>query len=408
MPRPTPSQVQIVIIGGGVMGTALAFHLAELGVTDVALIERGQLGCGTSWHAAGNIPLMDHSPAIIELNYYASNLYESFHQENPIGWRRCGRVMVARTSERLGEFQRLVSNATSVGIEACIISPSEVHEKLPLFRTDDIIGALWSPLDGRVNPTDLIMTYARKARDKDIQILEDTTAGRVNTQNGAVKSVSTNRGDIHCETVVNCCGLWARQLAIDTGISIPIYPVEHFYALTETVEGVTPEMPSFRDPDGLIYGREEVGGLLVGCFDRNAKPIAPSELPDKFYFSLLNEDWEQFGPYMTEGIHRIPSLSNVGIRSLLNGPEGFTPDAHPILSEAPNLKGYFILAGMSSAGILRSAGLSRALANWIVNGDALIDLSPFLLDRFTAQQNNEKWLREHIRHVPSGYLSGEY
>ena len=399
-----PTQAEVVIIGGGVIGTACAFQLSELGITEVVVLERGRLGCGTSWHAAGNIPLMDHTPDIVYLNQLAANLYEKFESEQPIGWRRCGRVMLARTHERFAEFKTLIKTANKVGVEAHLISPQDIQEKLPLFRTDDLVGGLWSPDDGRVNPTDLISTYASKARASGVHIREHTTANSISISHGEVCGVETSEGTIKCEIVVNCAGLWSRPVGLCNNINIPVYPVEHFYILSEPIDGLTSDMPTFRDPDSLIYGREEVGGLLLGCFDRQAKPISPSLLPADFSFSLLNEDWGQFQPYMERGLHLIPALADAGIKMLLNGPESFTPDSLPIFDEVETVKGYFVLAGMSSAGILRSAGMAMLLAQWICNGKPMIDVSRFSLDRFQPEHNDEGWLRERIRHVPSGHF----
>ena len=399
-----PTEAEVVIIGGGVIGTACAFQLSELGVTDVVVLERDQLGCGTSWHAAGNIPLMDHTPDIVYLNQLAANLYETFNSEQPIGWRRCGRVMLARTDSRLAEFKTLINAAKEVGVEAHLISPQDIQEMLPLFRTDDLVGGLWSPDDGRVNPTDLISIYASKARASGVHIREQITANNVSISHGEVCAVETSEGIVKCEAVVNCAGLWSRPVGLCNKINIPAYPVEHFYLLTEPIAGLTPDMPTFRDPDSLIYGREEVGGLLLGCFDREAKPISPSMLPADFSFSLLNEDWDQFQPYMERGLHLIPALAKAGIKTLLNGPECFTPDNLPIFDEVAGVKGYFVLTGMSSAGILRSAGMAMLLAEWICNGKPTIDVSRFSLDRFQPEHNDEAWLRERIRHAPSGHF----
>ncbi|HCY12791.1 MAG TPA: hypothetical protein DG414_03030 [Gammaproteobacteria bacterium] len=400
-----PKHAQIVVIGGGVIGTAVAFRLAELGSQNVVVLERGQLGCGTSWHAAGNIPLLDQIPEIVKLNRLAGDLYESFEQEQPIGWQRCGRVMLARTASRMAEFRLLVDSANSADVEACLMSAQEAQEKLPQFRTDDLVGALWSPGDGRINPTDLINTYARKARSRGVQFFEHTEVKSVVVADNAVTGVATSHGVTGCEYVVNCAGLWSRPLGLQNKIGIPVYPVEHFYALTEPIDGITPDMPTFRDPDALIYGREEVGGLLIGCFDLNAKPVSPEALPDNFSFGLLNEDWEQFGPYLERGMHLVPALANTGIKALINGPESFTPDGFPILDQATEVQGYFVLTGLNSAGILRSAGLALALAQWLVHGDAGIDLSRFSLNRFRPEQNDEAWLRERVRHAPSGHFA---
>jgi len=403
-----PSQARVVIIGGGVIGTAAAYRLTTLGCADILVLERNELGCGTSWHAAGNIPMMDRSPVHVEFNKSAAALYSDLETEQSIGWRQSGRVMLARTEARLNDYRLLIETAARMGVEAELLDPGGVADKLPLFRTDDLVGGLWSPEDGRLNPTDLIGAYTRKARAAGAQIVEGVTVQRTVTEGGRVTGVEYDGGRVACEVVINCAGLWARALGLENDIAIPVYPVEHFYALTEVVSGVTPDMPTFRDPDGLIYGREEVGGLLIGCFDRDAKTFSPDVLPASFSFDLLNEDWEQFGPYMEQGIHRIPVLEHTGIRTLLNGPECFTPDGQPILDRALGLDGYYVAAGMSSAGILRSAGMAESLAHWIVDGDPGRDLSAFTLRRFSPEQNDEAWLREHIRHIPSGYLSSTH
>ncbi|MDH3691445.1 MAG: FAD-dependent oxidoreductase [Gammaproteobacteria bacterium] len=401
-----PTHAQVVIIGGGIIGCSVAWHLTRLGWTDVVLLERQQLGCGTTWHSAGNIVRLDTSPTMIQIYRYGAELYSEIEQETgqAVGWRNCGRVMVARTPERVAEFQHIITAARNIGTEVELVTPGEVRDRLPILRTDDLLGAIWSPGDGRVNPTDLLTAYARGARSRGARIIEAMEVHDIETANGAVTAVSSQAGRIKCEVIVNCAGLWARQLGQRHDVTIPLYPTEHFYLLTEPIEGIDSSMPTFRDPDGLVYGREEVGGLLFGCFDRNAKPIAPDTLPKDFSFTLLNEDWEQFGPYMTEGIRRIPALKQAGVRKLLNGPESFTPDGYPIMGQAPGLKGYFVLAGMNSAGVTTSAGMGRVLAHWIVNGAPDTDISCFDMQRFRPEHNEESWLREKIRHVPSAHM----
>ncbi|MGI9303528.1 MAG: FAD-dependent oxidoreductase [Gammaproteobacteria bacterium] len=401
-----PQHAQVVIIGGGIVGCSVAWHLTKLNCTEVVLLERRQLGSGTTWHSAGNIIRMDCSPAMMEIYRYGAELCAEIERETgqAVGWRNCGRVMVARTRERMAEFERIAAAGKAAATEVDFVTPREIAEKLPLMRTDDLLGGLWSPGDGRVNPTDLLTAYARGARSRGALLVENTEVSDISTRNNRVSGVVTPEGEIGCELVVNCAGLWTRHLGLRHDVSIPLYPTEHFYLLTAPIDGIDPMMPTFRDPDGLVYGREEVGGLLFGCFDRNAKPIDPMSLPGNFAFSLLDEDWEQFGPYMLEGIHRIPALEHAGVRTLLNGPESFTPDGSPVVGEAPNLKGYFVLAGMCSSGITTSAGLGRILASWIVDGEPGVDISRFDIGRFSTEQNEESWLREQVRHVPSGHF----
>ncbi len=402
-----PSQASVVIIGGGVIGASVAWHLTAAGCGDVLLLERGQLGCGTTWHSAGNIIRMSSDPATVGLFSYGVEFLSELHKRQDIGWRKCGRVMVARTEARLRDFDAIARTLNDCGVPIEPISADSVRAKIPVMHTEDIIGALWSPDDGRVNPMDLTAAYMREAKAKGARLIEGVTVSHALTDKGRVTGVSTDRGDIRCDTVINCAGLWARDIGLRNNIAIPLYPVEHFYLLTGTMEGVYPEMPTFRDPDGLIYGREEVGGLLLGCFDRNALPVRPADLPEPFVFALLNENWEQFEPYLREGLHRIPALNDVGIRTLLNGPESFTPDAEPLLDVAPELENYFVLAGLSSAGVTRSAGMSRALANWIIDDDPGMDISAFSLGRFPPEANQEANLRKAVRDAPSGHFSIE-
>lgn len=399
-----PKKTSIVIVGGGVIGASVAWHLTEAGCTDVVILERGRLACGTTWHSAGNIIRMSSNPRTVEIYSYGVELLTALHERHDIGWRKCGRIMVARTQERLREFETIAETLQQCGVPVERVTAEAVKQKIPVMHTDDIAGALWSPDDGRVNPNDLVEAYVREARQRGAQICEDVMVDRALTEGGRVTGVSTDQGEISCDVVVNCTGLWARDLGLRNDVAIPLYPVEHFYLLTETMEGVYPEMPTWRDPDGLIYGREEVGGLLLGCFDRDALPVRPADLPEPFEFALLNENWDQFMPYMEEGLHRIPQLETTGVKTLLNGPESFTADSEPILDAAPNLENYFVLAGLSSAGVTRSAGMGRALARWIVEGDPGVDVSAFALSRFGPDDNDETVLRRRVRNAPSGHF----
>ena len=402
-----PKDCTVAIIGGGVIGASVAWHLTALGCNDVVIIERGQLACGTTWHSAGNIIRMSADPATARLYTYGVELLSELHERHDIGWRQCGRMMLARTEQRHKEFAEIARVLSDCGVAIHEVKGRDVAEKLPILRTDDIVGALWSPHDGRVNPTDLVNAYVREAKSKGARVCEGVTVERALTQNGRVMGLATDKGGITCETVVNCAGLWARDIGLRNGVAIPLYPAEHFYLLSERIEDVYADMPTFRDPDGLIYGREEVGGLLLGCFDRDALPVRPSELPEPFLFSLLNENWDQFTPYLKEGIHRVPALEHAGVRSLVNGPEAFTVDTEPILDEAPNLARYFVLAGLNSAGVTRSAGMGRAMAQLIVSGDAGLDTSAFRLNRFTLEQNDEAYLRRYIVNAPSAHFGLE-
>jgi 4-methylaminobutanoate oxidase (formaldehyde-forming) len=399
-----PRATRIVVVGGGVIGTCLAWWLGRLGCSDVVLLEQGRLGCGTSWHSAGNIIRMNTDPVTVEIFNRSHAVIAELSRRHDLGWRECGRLMLARGEDRLREFDRIHETLARLGVDSEIVGPDAVADKLPFMNTGDVAGAIWSPGDGRVDPTALITAYAREARANGLLLVEGISARRVLEANGRVSGVLTDQGQIDCEIVVNCTGMWAREFGLRNGVDIPLYAVEHFYLLSEAIDGVYADMPTFRDPDGLIYGREEVGGLLLGCFDRDAVPVRLADLPQPFEFGLLNENWDQFGPYLEQGVHRVPALAESGIRCLVNGPESFTPDAEPHMDQAPGIANYFVLAGLSSTGITRSGGMAAALARWILDGDPGIDVRRFSLRRFCAAQNEEAWLREHIRQVPAGHF----
>ncbi len=402
-----PTSTRIVVIGGGVIGASVAWHLTRLGCRDVVVLERGQIGCGTTWHSAGNIVRMSTDPVAVEIYAQSASVVAELDQRHTIGWRPCGSVMIASSQDRFIEFYTIIHILRNQGTQVESISPAEVQEKLPMMNTDDLVGALWSPGDGRVDPTALTAAYCREAKHSGAGFFEGIEVKQALTEKGIVIGVETDQGQIKCEVVVNCAGMWARDLGLRNAIDIPLYAVEHFYALTEPLDDTYPQMPTFRDPDGLIYGREEVGGLLVGCFDREALPVRLSDLPTPFEFGLLNENWDQFMPYMEQAIHRIPALADCGVRTLVNGPESFTPDAEAHLDEAPGLKNYFVLAGLSSSGVTRSGGMGGALARWIVEGDPGMDLSRYSLKRFGPEHNEESFLRRRVRDMPSAHFGLE-
>ena len=398
-----PAQAEIVIIGGGVIGCSVAYHLGKLGRRDVVVLERHKIGCGTTWHSAGNVTRFATSPTMMKLLAYGAELYAGIEAETEqaVGWRNCGRVMMAQTPERMEELKRMTALGRALGTEIEILSPGEAAVKLPIIRTDDLVGAAFSPGDGRVNPTDLTMAYAKGARAHGIRFVEETRVTGVRVEGGAVRAVDTDAGEIACETVVNCGGLWAKQIGEMCGVTVPLHANEHFYMLTKPIDGVSPDMPTFRDPDSLTYGREDVGGLLVGCFDTDAKALPLERLPEDFAFALLNEDWDQFEPYMKSAIERIPALESVEVHTLLNGPESFTPDGNMLMGAAPELRGYYVLAAMNSGGVTLSGGAGHALADWIVEGHPTIDVTELDIRRFSPIHGNDAWLRERSREMTS-------
>ncbi|MHB1218563.1 MAG: FAD-dependent oxidoreductase [Alphaproteobacteria bacterium] len=398
-----PSHAQAVIVGGGIAGANLAYHLAKRGWRDVVMVERQQLSSGTTWHSAGNVTRLVTGLNTMRHHAYAGDLYKTLEAETgqAVGWRECGRVILARTEARVAELHRLKTTGRALGIDMHLISPREAEEKIPVIQAKDAIGAIWCPSDGRVNATDLLMALIKSARQGGLRVFENTGVTGFRAKGGRVTGVVTDKGEIATEVVINCAGLWGRQIGAMAGVTVPLYAVEHFYLLTKPIPGVKPDMPTFRDPDGLIYGREDVGGLLAGCFDMNAKALPLERIPSDFSFSLLNEDWDQFEPYMETAIKRIPALETAEVRMLLNGPESFTPDGNPIAGEAPGLRGYFVMAGMNSAGVTSTASIGRALADWIVEGHPCEDLTDLDVRRFGDFHGGEAFLKARVSEIPS-------
>jgi glycine/D-amino acid oxidase-like deaminating enzyme/glycine cleavage system aminomethyltransferase T len=387
---------QIVIAGGGIVGASVAYHLAKLGRRDIVLLEQGRLTCGTTWHAAGLVGQMRPNRSMTRMSQYGIELYSTLERETGLatGWKQCGSVNVARTPERWIVYQRQAAMARSFGIEVELLTPRQALEKWPLLRIEDLQGALWFPADGKANPADLAQSLAKGARNLGVKVQEGVQVSSVTKTNGFVTGVETSAGPIGCEIFVNCTGQWARTLGARSGVSIPLHSAEHFYIVTEPVAGVHPMLPVMRDPDGFIYFKEEVGGLLMGGFEPVAKPWGMDGIPDKFEFQLLPEDWDQFQPLMEAAMHRVPALETAGVKILLNGPESFTPDGNFILGEAPEVRNYFVAAGFNSAGIANAGGAGKLLAEWIAGGEAPMDLFEVDIRRYGAFAADAKWLRE--------------
>jgi 4-methylaminobutanoate oxidase (formaldehyde-forming) len=395
-----PSQARVVVIGGGIAGCSTAYHLAKLGVEDVVLLEQGKLTCGTTWHAAGLVGQMRATRNATRMSRYGIELYSSLEAETGLatGWKQCGSLNVFKTKERLKLSLRQMARARSFGIEFEFVSPQEAAGIAPILRSDDLSGAVWIPGDGKANPTDLTQSLAKGARMRGASIFEGVKVTAVKLVNGRVAGVEWSAGEdkgaIACETIVNCGGQWAREFGKRSGVTVPLYAAEHFYIVTDKIDGVTPSLPVVRDPDGFIYFKEEVGGLVMGGFEPVAKPWNVSPIPDGFEFQLLPEDWDQFEILMTNAIHRAPCLQTAQIKMLLNGPESFTLDGNFILGEAPEVGGYFVCAGFNSAGIANSGGAGRLVAEWIVGGEAPLDLWDVDIRRFAPFHANRQHLAD--------------
>jgi glycine cleavage system aminomethyltransferase T/glycine/D-amino acid oxidase-like deaminating enzyme len=401
-----PSRAQVVVVGGGVIGCSVAYHLTTLGWTDVVLLEQGRLSGGTTWHAAGLVGPLRATEAGTRLVQYSAELYARLEAETGFatGYRNVGGVIVARTEDRMTQLRRTAANAVAYDRECEVVTPERAQELWPPMRVDDLLGALWLPGDGKVNPADLTQSLARGARQGGARVVEGArVTGFEVHEDGAgsrVTGVRTDQGTVECEVAVNCAGQWAKALGDLAGVTVPLHSAEHFYVVTEAVPGTHPDLPIMRDPDGWTYFKEEVGGLVVGGFEPDAKPWrSPSDLPYPFEFQLLEEDWEHFAPLMEEAVTRIPALAETGIRKFYNGPEAFTPDNQFVLGEAPGLRGYFVGAGFNSVGIASAGGAGRALAEWIVEGEPTSDLVAVDVRRFAAFHGDEAWLRSRVAEI---------
>ncbi|HEY3953852.1 MAG TPA: FAD-dependent oxidoreductase [Streptosporangiaceae bacterium] len=397
-----PSRARAVIIGGGVIGTSVAYHLAGLGWRDVLLLEQGQLSCGTTWHAAGLVGQLRATQSITRLVQYSAGLYQRLEAETGLsaGYKPCGGVTVARTADRLIQLRRTATAATAYGLDCELITPREAAALYPVMATSDLAGALWLPGDGTANPSDLTYALARGARDRGAAIREHTRVTGISTCGGAVTGVRSTGGDVEAEVVVNCAGQWAKQVGALCGVNVPLHSAEHFYVVTERIDGVHRDLPVLRDPDGYTYFKEEVGGLVVGGFEPAAKPwLAPDQLPADFGFQLLPEDWDHFSILMENALLRIPVLAGTGIKKFYNGPESFTPDNQFVLGEAPRLRNFFVAAGFNSVGIASAGGAGQALAEWIVGGEPGTDLSAVDIRRFARFHGNNQWLHDRVGEV---------
>jgi 4-methylaminobutanoate oxidase (formaldehyde-forming) len=404
--RTLPARARVVIIGGGVIGTSVAYHLTEAGWTDVLLLEQGQLSCGTTWHAAGLVGQLRATESGTRLVQYSTGLYERLEAETGLGtgFRRCGGVTVARTQDRLTQLRRTAATAEAFGLDCELVTPAQARGRYPMLETSDLAGALWLPGDGRANPADLTAALARGARMRGAVIAERVrvTGITISEDYGgrAVTGVTTDAGPVEAEIVVNCAGQWAKQVGALAGVNVPLHSAEHFYVVTEQIPGVHRDLPVLRDPDGYTYFKEEVGGLVVGGFEPEAKPwVAPDKLPYPFEFQLLGEDWEHFSILMENAMTRIPVLRDTGIKLFLNGPESFTPDNQFVLGEAPELRNFFVCAGFNSVGIACAGGAGQAAAQWIMTGDPGQDATAVDIRRFAPFNGNVQWLHDRVGEI---------
>lgn len=395
-----PSHAQTVIVGGGIVGCSVAYHLMKLGRKNVVLLEQGELTGGTTWHAAGLVTQLRNSHTLIEIAKYGVDLYSQLESETgqSIGFDQTGSITVARTEGRMDELKKITSLARASGVEIEPISVHEAGEMWPLMQTTDLIGAIHIPKDGQTLPGETAEAMAKGAKDGGVSIFTGIKVTGIRQRKGAVTGVSTNRGDIECEVVVNCGGMWAREIGLMCGVSVPLHAAEHMYLVTNPM-GIPEGIRSLRDPDEQIYFRrdqQEEGALLMGGFESEAKPWGMEGIPNDFSFSLLEPDWEHFKVFWESAVYRVPAMKEAGINRFYVSAESFTPDNRYILGEAPELTNFFVAAGLNSTGIAAGAGTGRAIAEWIVEGHPTMDLTEVDIRRFHGFQNGSKYLHDRV------------
>jgi 4-methylaminobutanoate oxidase (formaldehyde-forming) len=396
-----PAKARVVIIGGGISGCSVAYHLAKLGWTDIILLERKQLTSGTTWHAAGLIGQLRASQNMTRLAKYSADLYVKLEEETGIatGMRQNGSITVALTHERKEEIYRQATLARAFDIDVNEISPEEVKNLYPHLNIADVVGAVHLPLDGQCDPANIAMALAKGARQRGAKIIENVKVTAVNEKDGRVTGVSWAQGEdegtIETDLVVNCGGMWGRDLAARSGVTLPLHACEHFYIVTEAIENLS-RLPVLRVPDECAYYKEDAGKMLLGAFEPKAKPWGMNGIREDFCFDQLPEDFDHFEPILEKAVNRMPMLETAGIHTFFNGPESFTPDDRYYLGEAPELKGYWVAAGYNSIGISSSGGAGFALAQWMNDGEAPFDLWEVDIRRAQPFQKNRAYLKERV------------
>lgn len=393
-----PSHARVVIVGGGVIGCSIAYHLAELGWTDVVLLERKQLTSGTTWHAAGLLTTLRDTEAQTRLARYTQDLYRRLEAETgqATGIVPTGSIQLAKTVAKADEMRRGVHMAASFGVEAREISRDEVKAMWPLAYVDDLAAAFHFPHDARVNPGDVTRALAKGAKRRGVRVFEHTAVTGIRQQDGRVTGVETEKGTVLAEVVVNCAGLWSREVGRLAGVNVPLQAAEHYYLISEPVAGLHPHMPILRDPGNSAYIREEAGKIMVGLFEAEAKPWALDGIPADFEFGEITPDWDRVSPVIEQAMTRVPILNEIGIRLLFCGPESFTPDHNYLMGEAPNLRNFFVAAGFNSLGILSGGGVGHVMARWIVDGHPPMDVWSVNLRRTHPWQDNSRYLADRI------------
>ncbi len=396
MAKPLPSHAQVVIVGGGIIGASIAYHLTQLGWRDVVLLERKRLTSGTTWHAAGLVGQLRATANLTRLAQYTTQLYAGLEAETgqATGFQQRGSLSIATNAERLEELMRGASMARCFGLEVAPVSPAEIKRFWPMLNVDDVLGGVHLPGDGQTDPVGTTLALVKGATSRGAQVFENVAVTAIATRDGRATGVQTDAGAIVAEHVVIASGMWSRHLGLAAGAAIPLQACEHFYIVTEAMPGLTPDLPVLRDPDNCAYFKEDAGKLLLGAFEPDAKPWALDGPPADFEFGELPDDFAHFEPILEAACLRLPALGEVGVRKFFNGPESFTPDVRYLLGETPEVAGLWVAAGFNSIGIQSAGGAGKALAEWMVGGHPPMDLADVDIRRAQRFQINRRYLTE--------------
>ncbi len=388
-----PSHARVVIIGGGVGGCSIAYHLTQMGWSDVVVLERHELTSGSTWHSAGLVGQLRSDVNLTRMMCYSTDLYRRLKDEtdHDPGWYQSGSLRLASSPERLEALKRLVGLSRSFGMPLELISPREAQELFPLMTLDGVVGAAYIPTDGRVDPTGLTMALAVGAKTRGAKIYNDTNVTGITLRDRRVHKVITDQGTIETEFVVNAAGQWAGEIGRMVGLNLPVIPIAHQYLVTEPIEGVRRNMPSMRDPDLLVYFREEVGGLVMGGYEQNPVPWGLDGIPLDFKYQLLAPDWDRFAPLVENAILRVPALETAGIVELLNGPEAFTPDSEFLLGPT-SVKGFWVAAAFCAHGLAGAGGIGKVMAEWIIEGQPEWDVWHMDVRRFGSNYASQDYV----------------
>jgi 4-methylaminobutanoate oxidase (formaldehyde-forming) len=391
-----PNHANVVIVGGGVAGCSIAYHLTKIGITDVVLLERRQLTCGTTWHAAGLVGQLRATRNLTELAKYTADLYHSLEAETgqATGFKQNGSISVAKTAARFEELKRGASMGKNFGLQIDLLTPGEIRERWPLLEVDDVVGGIFLLKDGQTNPIDTTQALAKGAKMRGARIFENTAVTRIRVEQGRAVGVETDTGYIAADTVVLCAGMWSHRLAADCGVTVPLHAAEHFYIVTEPIAGLPGNLPVLRVQDECAYYKEDAGKLLMGCFEPVAKPWGMQGIPEDFCFDSLPEDYDHFEPILTAAVRRVPALGNTGIQLFFNGPESFTPDDRYYIGEAPEVRDLFVATGFNSVGIAASGGAGKVVADWIRDRRPPMDLADVDVRRALPFQRNRRYLHD--------------